>query len=75
MKFWGVRYREDKTEQPSGTILGFDGMGMLVAAGGAMIVITELQMEGKKRVSAKDFYNGKGKQLIGCRFEPVSSTK
>lgn len=74
MKFWGVRYREDETEQPSGTILGFDEMGMLVAAGGAMIVITELQMEGKKRVSAKDFYNGKGKQLIGCRFESVTST-
>ncbi|MCH1940569.1 methionyl-tRNA formyltransferase [Holdemania massiliensis] len=74
MKFWGVRYREDKTEQPSGTILGFDEMGMLVAAGGVMIVITELQMEGKKRVGAKDFYNGKGKQLIGCRFESVTST-
>ena len=75
MKFWGVRYREEKSGKPSGTILGFDETGMQVAAGEGMLIVTELQMEGKKRVSARDFYNGKGKQLIGCQFEALADSQ
>ena len=75
MKFWGVRYRDEKSGKPSGTILGFDETGMQVAAGEGMLIVTELQMEGKKRVSARDFYNGKGKQLIGCQFEALTDSQ
>lgn len=72
IKFWGVRYRESNSTQASGTILGFDQEGMEVAAGEGIVVITELQPEGKKRITAGDFYNGRGKQLIGKAFEAVS---
>ena len=72
MKFWSVSYREKNSGKPSGTVLGFDEEGMLVAAGEATIAVRELQMEGKKRVSARDFHNGKGKTLIGHCFEAVN---
>ena len=71
LKFWGVRFRPQSSGQSSGTIVGFDEEGMVVAAGDQSVVITELQPEGKKRMSARDFYNGKGREWIGRRFEPV----
>ncbi|HEY6006759.1 MAG TPA: methionyl-tRNA formyltransferase [Geobacteraceae bacterium] len=46
-----------------GTVLAADREGVEVACGGGSVIITELQLEGKKRLGAREF-------LAGCRLEP-----
>ena len=41
---------------------------MEVACEGGILAVTELQMEGKKRMNADAFYNGSGRELIGKVF-------
>lgn len=72
MKFWAAQLQSQTTNQISGTILGFNEQGMQVAAGGQVLTLSEIQLEGKKRISAKEFYHGKGKTLLGFVFEQVS---
>jgi len=43
-----------------GTVLQAEGQGITVAAGSGALVITELQLEGKKRMGAADFLKGTG---------------
>lgn len=73
IKFWAVAKGEcvvdDSVE--SGTIVGFDEQGMKVKAGKGYIYLSQIQPEGKSRMSAKDFYNGAGKGLIGEKFESL----
>jgi methionyl-tRNA formyltransferase len=46
-----------------GTVLQADRSGLVVACRGGSLLIEELQLEGKKRLSAKDF-------LAGCNIKP-----
>lgn len=71
MKFWGVVKGESvvNNDIPSGTIVGFEDKGMKVKAGEGYLYINEMQLEGKSKMSAKDFFNGAGKGLIGEKFE------
>jgi len=46
----------------SGTVLKAEGQGITVAAGSGTLLISELQLEGKKRMSAADFLKGTGVQ-------------
>jgi methionyl-tRNA formyltransferase len=45
-----------------GTVVQAEGQGITVATGGGALVIFELQLEGKKRMSAADFLKGTGVQ-------------
>lgn len=73
MKFWSVikGMAQSKDNVASGTIVGFEELGMKVKAGEGYIYIAEMQLEGKSKVKAKDFYNGAGKGLIGELFQNV----
>ena len=48
---------------PAGTVLAAAAGGIEVACGNGSVVITDLQLEGKKRLPAREF-------LAGCRMEP-----
>lgn len=53
--------------QPEGKVLSEDRNGIIIACQGGAVCVTELQEVGKKRLTAKDFLNGKslqGKQFI-----------
>lgn len=52
-------------DSPIGSIIGFVDGCMQVALQGGYLMIEELQLEGKSKTSAKDFYNGQGKTMIG----------
>lgn len=55
--------------------LSVDGEALLAACGdGSAIEVHELQLEGKKRMSARDFINGY-RPRPGERFEPVAVAK
>ncbi|MBR3203546.1 MAG: methionyl-tRNA formyltransferase [Solobacterium sp.] len=69
VKFARVRKLETNQEQPAGTILGFADHAMRIAAEGGILLVYELQMEGKSRMTADAFYNGSGRNLIGKRFD------
>lgn len=69
IKFWKAHLTNFASDELSGTILGFYENGLAIQAGDAILIIEELQLEGKMKVSAKDFYNGQGKNLINKRFE------
>lgn len=71
-KVWKVWWVEklpwhDASQAP-GTIIGKEEDGLLVACGSGAVKITELQPEGKKRMSAYDFLRGAGSQIeIGTK--------
>lgn len=69
VKFYAVRMEEKDSGKPSGEILGFKDHAMEIAANGGVIRVLELQMEGKKRMSADAFGNGYSAELTGKRFD------
>jgi len=59
LKIWEAAVGEDAGEAAPGTVIGVEGTGIAVVAGDAKtVVITELQLPGKKRLSARDFLRG-----------------
>jgi methionyl-tRNA formyltransferase len=64
--WWAKPLSERSTERP-GTILKMEKDGITVATGDGVIQITELQLEGKKRMSVADFLGG-AKMKVGERF-------
>ncbi len=69
VKFYAVRMEEKDTGKPAGEILGFKEHAMEIAADGGLIRVLELQMEGKKRMSADAFANGYSAEMRGKRFD------
>ena len=69
VKFYAVRMEEKDSGKPAGEILGFKDHAMEVAANGGVIRVLELQMEGKKKMSADAFANGYSAELTGKRFD------
>ena len=59
-----------RTETP-GTVVGAGADGISVATGAGVLLLTELQMEGRKRLPAEAFLRGAGIQA-GARFEGPS---
>ena len=57
------RIRTSCGNGPAGTVLTAVPEGIEVACGGGSVIITELQLEGKKRLPAREF-------LAGCHMEP-----
>lgn len=49
----------DTTDQTPGTVLAADKAGIRIACGDGVLLVTEVQPEGKKRMRATDFVNGR----------------
>lgn len=63
LKIWKAAPVEGKPGQTAGTILAVSKNSVTVAAGEGALEIFELQLEGKKRMTAHDF-------LLGVKMEP-----
>ena len=59
MKLWKAEPLEEDTEdiQP-GTVLSADAEGLKIACGGRALLVTEIQVPGKKRVSVGEYLKG-----------------
>ncbi|MDF2683625.1 MAG: methionyl-tRNA formyltransferase [Brevibacillus sp.] len=68
-KIWWVEKQvSDGNGQEAGTIIAREEDGLVVACGRGAVKITELQPEGKKRMSALDFLRGAGNSIeIGTK--------
>lgn len=70
IKFWCAEVLNEESTEAVGTILGVSNEGIRVAAGGGTLLITEIQVPGKKRVKVSDYL--KGNHLdVGAQFEKV----
>ncbi|MEG1314617.1 MAG: methionyl-tRNA formyltransferase [Anaerovoracaceae bacterium] len=58
MKLWRTKPLEKKTSQPDGKILEVSNQGIEVSCGGGVLLIEELQVPGKKRVTVEDYLRG-----------------
>ena len=59
MKLWKAEPADDNTEgiEP-GTIISADEKGLKIACGGRALLVTEIQMPGKKRVNVREYLKG-----------------
>jgi len=67
-KFHKVVWSDDKCEGTDGEVMGLMNDCLAIALEKKLIYIAEIQMEGKQKTSARDFYNGIGKEIIGEIF-------
>lgn len=58
IKLWAARVQPGTAGTAAGTVLAAGGDGIAVAAGDAVVLITELQRPGGKRLAAADFLRG-----------------
>lgn len=66
IKLWLSKISDKKHNETPGTIVNLDKNGMEVVTGDGSILITELQLPGKKKMNIKDFINGnKAKDYLG----------
>ncbi|MGB4984811.1 MAG: methionyl-tRNA formyltransferase [Erysipelotrichaceae bacterium] len=73
MKFHQVSLTNLTSDKASGTIIGFKDHQMLVSVDHHVLGFGQIQLEGKKKMSADEFYNGVGKSLVEERFNENSS--
>lgn len=58
MKVWGAEPLDKACSEPSGTIVSVNKNGIEVSAGGKSLLITMIQMPGKKRVTVEEYLRG-----------------
>lgn len=58
LKIWKAKVIAEGSDMPPGCIVKADREGLLVQTGEGMLLLTEVQLEGKKRMSAEAFLNG-----------------
>lgn len=58
VKFWQAEVLEERNEQPPGTVTSSSEKGIAISAGGKTLLVTKLQMPGKKAMSAAEFIKG-----------------
>ena len=58
LKLWAARSQSIAPTQPPGTVLSVGAAGVAVAAQDAVVILTELQRPGGKRLMAADFLRG-----------------
>lgn len=69
IKLWTSKIYDNKLDVKPGTIISLDKEGMLVKTNDSGILITELQVSGKRKTHIKDFINGiKKEDYIGKIF-------
>ncbi len=57
-KIWRTKVLDGRTDAAPGTILQADKRGLIVAAGGDLLEVAELQAPGGKRMAARDYLLG-----------------
>lgn len=58
-KVFRIEYTDQKTEKAPGTLLALTKKGLLIACGkGEVVLLTQLQAEGGKRMAAPDYFRG-----------------
>lgn len=55
LKLWNVYAEQENAQEKPGTVIGLTKQEIRVATGEGILCVTELQLEGKKRMSAHDF--------------------
>lgn len=69
IKLWSSSITNNKYDKTPGTIINLDKNGLCVATKDGSVLIKELQIPGKKKMSIKDFINGNKKEdYVGKRF-------
>lgn len=58
IKFWKAIPTDEATAKEDGTVLAADKDGIKVACGGKVLVVTEIQAPGKKRMAVGDYLRG-----------------
>ena len=58
LKLWSAKAHDRNADQPPGTILGADAEGIRVACGSGVLIVTELQRSGAKRLPSREFLRG-----------------
>lgn len=71
VKFHSARVLHDECAHTPGNILGLVDQGFAIETRNGLILVDEIQMEGKAKCDAKAFYNGVGKQLMNKKFEGI----
>lgn len=66
-KFWRAVPTLDKTEAQPGTIVDIIDNGIKISCGGKILIVTEIQTPGKKRMAVSDYLRGNTLR-IGSRF-------
>lgn len=69
VKFYRARKRVQPVSEAPGTVLGFEDGAMKIACMGGILLVYELQAEGKSRMTAEAFANGAGRAMIGRKFD------
>lgn len=64
IKFHRVRMLQDNQSHTSGMVEGLIDGGYAIAARDGLLLVDELQLEGKTKTDAKSFFNGSGKQFV-----------
>lgn len=57
-KIYAVRPVDRTTDKPAGTLLALTKQGLEIACGDGVLVITQLQADGGKKLSAPDYFRG-----------------
>ncbi|VTU38883.1 Methionyl-tRNA formyltransferase [Variovorax sp. PBL-H6] len=68
LKLWAAQAQPGSRAQPPGTVLAVEPTGVVVAAGEGVVMLTELQRPGGKRLPVADFLRGfdlKPGQVLG----------
>ncbi|MBQ7581659.1 MAG: methionyl-tRNA formyltransferase, partial [Lachnospiraceae bacterium] len=58
LKIWAADVFPEKSTETPGTVIRVDGSAFYVKTGDGVLKVTEVQLEGKKRMSVKDFLLG-----------------
>jgi methionyl-tRNA formyltransferase len=70
IKVYNSKVVDKTTQEKPGIIIGVNKDSFEISCGGnTVIALTEVQMPGKKRMSARDFLNGSGRNLISINKE------
>lgn len=64
LKILKARYRIKSIDQPF-TLIGWNENGYCLNLRKGILIMDEVQMEGKPIMTSKDFYNGQGRNLVG----------
>jgi methionyl-tRNA formyltransferase len=62
MKLWGADALDEKTNEPDGTITDVSKNGIKVAAGGRILLLKRIQLQGKKAMDVSEY-------LVGNKIE------
>jgi methionyl-tRNA formyltransferase len=71
-KLFGARARPGAVAEAPGTVVAIDDAGAHVACADGVVVVRELQLPGRKRLTARELANGR-RLAIGDRLRPTAA--